>query len=267
MLWQRQSRDSLETVQQQSSDRPETVWQSRGSLTVQRQSDSPETVWQSRDSPDSSETVHRQCKRQFRDSLETVQRQPWDINYPSSVSIFKGQSNIRTDVSVTTTKQQTNQAVIEPLQIFKSMDRLVGIGKSGVRNNTFCFYEHLTSQGGRGLGDSMDSLVDREDNSFSSEEDNCWEVLLSSSRPGGHISSEEVTVTVVSTAQASEAPTEVWVDREDNSFSSEEDNWWKVMLLWSRPGGQGRQQLWVRWRQMRKSLAVVFPGGQGRRQL
>ena len=97
---QRQSRDSLETGQGQSSNSPETA---------QRQSsNSPETVQrQSRDSP---ETVQRQPRdSQSRESPELTLR-PQDINHPSSVSTFKGQSNIKTVVRVTTTKQTTKQS-------------------------------------------------------------------------------------------------------------------------------------------------------------
>ena len=91
---QRQSRDSSETVQRQSRDRQEAV--------KKQSSDSDETIMKpSRDSP---ETVQRQS----RDSPETVQRQPWDINHPLLVSICKGQSNIRTVVSVTN-KQEREQ--------------------------------------------------------------------------------------------------------------------------------------------------------------
>ena len=77
-----------ETVQKQSRDSPETVQrQSRDSLeTVQRQSrDSPEIV-----------------QRQSRDSLETVKESLKE-------GIFKGQSNIRTVKSVTTTEHPTTR--------------------------------------------------------------------------------------------------------------------------------------------------------------
>ena len=112
-------RDSFETVQQQSSTGPKTVKRQSGHRpeTVQRQlRDSPETV-----------------QRQSRDSPVTALRQPWDINPPSSVSIFKGQSNCHQCDNQT---KQINQAIIELLQI---LGWLVWIGKYLVFHSWFLY--------------------------------------------------------------------------------------------------------------------------------